>query len=240
MKVQILSDLHLEFHKDRGDSFLEDLDSTGVDILIVAGDLAPLRLALMQLPKLIEKYKMTLLVMGNHEAYHTSIEEVERKLIQLEEDNLEKFRFMHRKIFLAGGKRILGAPLWYPVLEDNYKYASRSNDFGYIQNIHTGAQQQYELDQIFLEENLQQGDIVVTHFMPSSKSISRQYAGSAINRYFLVPMEKEIRERKPLVWIHGHTHHSFDYQLEQTRVIANPLGYPWEDYGYREKLVLTL
>ena len=38
MIVQLLSDLHLEMHRDDGRSFLASLDPSGVDLLIVAGD----------------------------------------------------------------------------------------------------------------------------------------------------------------------------------------------------------
>ncbi len=38
MKVLVLSDLHLEFHKDDGLSFIESLN-TDVDVLVLAGDI---------------------------------------------------------------------------------------------------------------------------------------------------------------------------------------------------------
>jgi hypothetical protein len=28
------------------------------------------------------------------------------------------------------------------------------------------------------------------------------------------------------LWVHGHTHSSFDYKLGKTRIICNPRGYP--------------
>ena len=30
------------------------------------------------------------------------------------------------------------------------------------------------------------------------------------------------------LWIHGHTHDSFDYQVQGTRVLCNPRGYAKE------------
>jgi hypothetical protein len=27
------------------------------------------------------------------------------------------------------------------------------------------------------------------------------------------------------LWTHGHTHHSFDYVIGETRIVANPRGY---------------
>jgi hypothetical protein len=37
----------------------------------------------------------------------------------------------------------------------------------------------------------------------------------------------------PALWLHGHVHSSFDYELAGTRVICNPRGYPMQD-GSRE------
>jgi predicted phosphodiesterase len=40
MHIQLLSDLHFEFHADHGQSFVESLDPRGVDVLVLAGDIA--------------------------------------------------------------------------------------------------------------------------------------------------------------------------------------------------------
>ena len=38
-------------------------------------------------------------------------------------------------------------------------------------------------------------------------------------------MHHLIEERKPALWVHGHTHTSFNYTIGPTRVVCNPLGY---------------
>ena len=43
MKLQIMSDLHLEMHADRGAEFIRELDPTGVDVLVLAGDITMAR-----------------------------------------------------------------------------------------------------------------------------------------------------------------------------------------------------
>src|SRR5450631_3269273 len=43
MKLQIMSDLHLEMHADRGAEFIRSLDPTGVDVLVLAGDITMAR-----------------------------------------------------------------------------------------------------------------------------------------------------------------------------------------------------
>ncbi len=67
MKLQIMSDLHLEFYKDRGKSFLESLDLTDIDVLILAGDIATRGLIESTLNWFAKNYKQVVYVHGNHE-----------------------------------------------------------------------------------------------------------------------------------------------------------------------------
>ena len=39
-RLLLLSDLHFEFHKDAGESFVASLAPTGIDVLVLAGDIA--------------------------------------------------------------------------------------------------------------------------------------------------------------------------------------------------------
>ena len=43
MKLQIMSDLHLEMHADGGAELIRELDPTGVDVLVLAGDITTAR-----------------------------------------------------------------------------------------------------------------------------------------------------------------------------------------------------
>ena len=42
------------------------------------------------------------------------------------------------------------------------------------------------------------------------------------------------------LWIHGHTHTAFDYDVRGTRVVCNPRGYPHETTGFDPALVVTV
>jgi hypothetical protein len=33
------------------------------------------------------------------------------------------------------------------------------------------------------------------------------------------------------LWTHGHTHHAFDYQIGDTRIVCNPRGYETASYS---------
>ena len=82
--------------------------------------------------------------------------------------------------------------------------------------------------------------VVVTHHLPSPRSVAPQFMDSPINCYFLCDVERLMGDR-PKLWVHGHTHSSCDYLVGATRVISNPFGYPREvNHEYVEKLVIDV
>jgi hypothetical protein len=67
--------------------------------------------------------------------------------------------------------------------------------------------------------------VVITHHAPSPRSIHPRFAGSPLNACFVSDAERLLRGRRAALWIHGHTHDSFDYAVNGTRVLCNPRGY---------------
>ena len=67
--------------------------------------------------------------------------------------------------------------------------------------------------------------MVITHHAPSPKSIHPRFADSLLNACFVSDAERLIDGSRARLWIHGHTHDSFDYCLNGTRVVCNPRGY---------------
>jgi Icc-related predicted phosphoesterase len=82
--------------------------------------------------------------------------------------------------------------------------------------------------------------IVVTHHAPSIKSNVDQYRSDRLSAAFASNMEDFILEHQPRLWIHGHTHESFDYQIGKTRVVCNPRGYAPIEINKEFKLDYTL
>jgi hypothetical protein len=82
--------------------------------------------------------------------------------------------------------------------------------------------------------------VVMTHHCISPLSIHPQYAGNPLNAAFPSDLTKEVTENGPDLWLHGHTHHSFDYMLGSTRVVCNPYGYLYREenpnFDYRLKI----
>ena len=66
---------------------------------------------------------------------------------------------------------------------------------------------------------------MVTHHAPSRKSIHPRFADSRLNACFVSDAEHLLGADRVQLWIHGHTHDSFDYRVNGTRVVCNPRGY---------------
>ncbi len=67
--------------------------------------------------------------------------------------------------------------------------------------------------------------IVVTHHAPHLRSLAERYAEDLASAGFVTDMAELVRPPVDL-WIHGHTHTSFDYVTDSgTHVVCNPRGY---------------
>ena len=68
--------------------------------------------------------------------------------------------------------------------------------------------------------------IVVGHHCPSELSVAPQYKGDLLNGAFRSKLDDFIEARPQIkYWLHGHTHHNFNYWIGETRVVCNPRGY---------------
>ena len=246
MKIQVMSDLHFEFHNDGGKSFVDSLDPSGVDALVVAGDMGTRICLDWGIKALCAKYPLVLYVAGNHEYYHTTREKVDESLdvLSYQLNNFVLFEDTTRTIC---DRVVLGATMWYRDHPMNAAYETSGNigDFKYIGgNFKDWVYKQNEESLVYLEDQLSLGvDLVITHTLPSHLSVPAEYVGSDLNRFFVCDVEKLIYEYQPKLWIHGHTHDSCDYKIGNTRVVCNPFGYAnihQVNPNYVEKLTLEV
>ena len=247
MKLHILSDLHIEFGEF-------EPPATDADVIILAGDIG-VGLGGLQWIESRFQDKPVIYVPGNHEFYHHDIGLIEGLKAQapphihvLDDDEVE-----------IEGVRILGCVLWtdFAIHGEEKKaaavqHARRSmNDFQLIQ--HHGRPLSPEDSIVFHEESRKwlEGklaepfdgkSVVVTHHMPSPKSIPSRFAGSPLTPAFVSNLDELIEGNQLALWIHGHTHDPFDYELHDTRVVCNPRGYCDFELteGFRPDLVVQV
>ena len=242
--IQVASDLHIELHRDNGTSFIDKMDPTGVDILLLAGDILSARFldqAKDVFHRLASKYPQILYVPGNHELWQlkpdAAISTLRHSLA-----GLSNVVMLNNQLVTVKGRRFLGGPMWFPQWSPLHDYAStQMPDFQQIVDFHPWVVQENRKFNDFMKQNLKEGDVVLTHYLPSMKSVSPRYKGAALNAFFVSEMDQFVLDRRPALWVHGHTHDSFDYQLSSTQIVCNPFGYPNQlNSGYNEKLLIHI
>lgn len=244
MKLQILSDLHLDFHKDKGRGFVQSLDPSGVDVLVLAGDLAEARGDEygLRLREICAKYPHVVAVNGNHDLYFTTPERVDAMRVSFNE-LIPNLHWLENEVWVHQGHRFVGCVMWFCENPMAYFHELSLNDFNVIRGFKPWVYHANRRSVQFLRSQIQPGDIVVTHHLPSQRSVSARYRGSMMNSFFVCDMDDVIEAKQPKLWIHGHSHAPCDYTAgsgDMTRVVCNPLGYPREGNDFDTKLVIAV
>lgn len=244
LTLQLMSDLHLEQHRDGGFTFLHSLDPSGVDVLVLAGDIVSARFPTQvrqQFEQLVAKYPKVFYVPGNHELWGSTADQALTGL-RSAISHLPNVVLFDNQVITYKGHRFLGGPMWFPQWSPLYDYAStQMNDFEMVPEFRTWAPQANTKFREFLSRELKTGDVVLTHYLPSMKCVAPPYKGSQTNPFFVSEMDDLILDRAPALWLHGHTHESVDVQLGRTRIVCNPFGYPRIlNPKYIEKLLIVV
>lgn len=224
MRIQILSDLHFEFHPDGGAAFTEKCYCADVDVLVLAGDICLSAELPCVLADFCVRYAHVVYVAGNHEPYGSSIETVRGDLARAA-SSCVNLHVLDNSVATIGGQRFVGTTLWFPDSPYNDLYAHALNDFQRIVGLHDQVYAENSRAVQFLRENVQRGDVVITHHLPSERSVPLRFRGDPMNRFFVCPLDDLVRDRAPAAWIHGHTHDTCNYLLHETHVVCNPFGY---------------
>lgn len=74
-------------------------------------------------------------------------------------------------------------------------------------------------------------DVMVSHYGPVvPENMPIQYRNITSTFYYFDGL-KDIQRISPKYWLFGHTHDRYDFMVEDTRLMCNPLGYPGEMSG---------
>ncbi|MBL8319530.1 MAG: metallophosphoesterase [Burkholderiaceae bacterium] len=233
MRLNVLSDLHLGFS-----GF--ERPRTAADVVVLAGDIArPHEAAAWALGF----DKPVFYVPGNHEFYGRSLRDTVKELKRIVAGS--HVRVLDDDELVHEGVRFLGSTLWTDfrlcgggAARDAAMTEARRlmRDFSRIRNDDTDAPftpedsaARFARHAAWLQRQLDTPHdgptVVVTHHAPSCGSIHPRYAGSPLNASFVSDAEHMLGAERVRLWIHGHTHDSFDYTLNGTRVVCNPRGY---------------
>ena len=235
MKIQIASDLHLEFLQRNFPGERIIAPAPEAELLVLAGDIANGVDAV----SLFADWPVPVLyVAGNHEFYAQSFEQTRADLRAACVGT--SVRFLDNDVADFGGVRFLGCTLWTDYrlnlnrtqrqlmenaemrLNDHHSIRTQEGRFSAAQ-----ALAEHERSRSWLERNLAQPydgkTVVISHHGPHPLSVHPRYAGDITNAAFVSDLSDLLP--KADLWLHGHVHDTFDYVIENCRVIANPRGY---------------
>jgi len=245
MRIQLTSDVHTEFHPDRGTAWLSSLDPSGVDVLVVAGDLTLEPWLPSVLFGLCERYPAVVYVTGNHEYYKSSRLRIDLLLTEMCK-RLPNLHWLNDSSVVIDGQRFVGSTLWFSQVGDgkDEKLSTCLKDFSEIEGFKDWVYTANEEAMQFLEATVQSTDVVVTHHLPHPAAVALKWhipPYRQLNRFFLCDMSPLIERVQPALWCFGHTHSSVDREVGQTRLLCNPFGYPREaGVGHRLNLTVQL
>lgn len=193
-----------------------------MDVCVLAGDIAVGDGIGGAMDLFCEKYPEVVYVHGNHEYYQWPRQDV-LSLTAAAADRHGNLHWLDCGAAVIGGVRFLGAPLWFSY--NQYAPRKQMADFHAIMDFESWVYEENARAKRFLRQHVSRGDIVVTHHLPSQRSVSARFKHSPLNPFFVCDLESLIGMQQPRLWLHGHTHDSLDYRIGKTRVVCNPFGY---------------
>lgn len=243
MKILLWSDIHAEIHETRALKLINDETFKDIDVVVLAGDIIGPRqdgrLWDEIVGRITDRAKRVVMVLGNHEHWSKSYEYV----------RIKAFNFAAKtpNFDLLGGHRIeidgvgfIGNTLWFPDTVVARRLAPKWSDFSCIKDFEDWCWNVHRLHVKAIENHVQPGDVVITHYVPSFKSVTERYVNDPFNCFFVSDQEQLMEKNRIQAWLHGHTHSSFDYHVGETRVVCNPWGHPEENPQFDPRKIVEV
>ena len=234
MRIQLASDLHLEFLARKLPSQRLVEVTSAADVLVLAGDIGQGTQAL----ELFADLSIPVIyVAGNHEFYGREWAQTRAELRAMA--RAKNIHFLDNDEVVIDGVRFLGTTLWTDfrlpgtlqsvameaVQLGLMDYRLITTSAGPLQASETLAD--HERSRAWLSDRLATTfagpTVVITHHGPHPLSIHPRFSGNALNPGFVSDLTPLVEQAT--LWLHGHVHDSFDYRVGKCRVVANPAGY---------------
>jgi predicted phosphodiesterase len=247
MKIQLLSDLHIEANRN-----FVPRPAPGADLLVLAGDIGSYQRrrdgSTMPEPdwalrRFADWPVPVLFVPGNHEYDALDVDEAHASL----RASCERLglRWLEREVWVWHGVRFVGTTLWSdydaiqppgsdPLLQREKAYRAANHYLRTMASVRGGAlfdaaaMRALGLScQTWLRDALAQPfdgpTVVITHFAPTLHSADPRYGLTPGTAGFCNALDDLLGQAD--LWLHGHLHCPTDVRVGRCRIKANPLGY---------------
>ncbi|MER2603928.1 MAG: metallophosphoesterase [Candidatus Competibacter phosphatis] len=218
-------------------------DPSRYDVAILAGDIHFGRKSIAWVAKTFPRSKDLVLLPGNHEFYG---EHLNRLRLDLHDEvkQYPNIQLLDESSWQCGNVRFIGSTLWTDfrllgsaladierAMQESKRRITdfRTIRFGSAGWMTPGDSVKLHLVAVeYLQSQLATPfagkTVVVTHHLPSMRSVSERYKQELTSCAFASNLDFLVEQAD--YWVHGHTHDSFDYTLGKCRVLCNPRGYP--------------
>jgi len=276
-QIRIISDIHNEF----GQLNLLEIPGESNQVLVLAGDIGladkPYTYTHF-LEEMSDRFQDVIYIMGNHEFYGTSIlrgvDKIKKNLRQ--HSDMPNVHVLDNETLRIGNVSFVCSTLWTSYnnmdtfcmyqaelyMNDHKKIRTGTPSTPYLRKfmphdaatLHITARN-FLFPNIKKEKEDGQKVVMVTHQAPTVLSIADCYKTgdmAILNGAYASSLEEDLFKSEPDLIIHGHTHHSFDYELVDEvyggenphvmRIICNPRGYEGveENPDFNPTLVVDL
>lgn len=242
-KIELYSDLHLEFNKDLKLKLQED-----TNVVVLAGDVV-----VGKSTKFIEDLckdnpdKDIIWIAGNHEYYGQDIYETKGYYKKLS-DSIHNLHFLDNSSVKIGDVVYHGTTLWTGFLSKGEAWRSIAkleaqrnvSDFYSIKlsgsRLSADAMEGLHKESLrwlhkSLENNSGGKNVVVTHFPPLLECKHPKIESNILDAYFNNNLD-DLPYEKISAWLYGHNHWSDKFNLYGCLFWSNQLGYPREVTGF--------
>lgn len=239
MKISLYTDLHLEFNPKK----IKVKDN--VDVIVLAGDICNLTDLRPIQNLLLDVSKPVLYVAGNHEYYNHAripMSVLDDKVRMFLSCHLPNVHYLCNESIVINDVTFYGGTMWTDLNKSNPNVMEAvnhaMNDYWYI---FTEEGKLTPTDTIGLHNKFIEGLkntitnkttdklVVVSHHAPIYVSNHRFEFDNISYAYFSTKAESIILDNNIDLWLHGHTHQSYEMMVGNTKVVANAHGYPSYD-----------
>lgn len=239
MKARIFSDIHNEFDYWKPIELDTDRETT----LILVGDLwtgDKVQKTINWLNELSVRFANIVIVLGNHDYWRNKYWREIPNIIN--QHTFANVHCLENNTVTIEGMIIGGCTLWTDLANEDpnviYGATMCTNDFMQMHvaefNTKDWLNEFYKSKEFITKTKV---DILLTHYMPSSKFTDPKFKGSFCNPLFssdLVDYMVNHYIPMPRYWMYGHTHTPGKDTVLDTQFICNPRGYPHENTKFDE------
>lgn len=251
LKIQFVSDLHLEFDQNRNWLESHPLEVTG-DVLLIAGDTAYLDVPDSGRDTYSQytfwdwasaHYRQVIVCLGNHDFYgYYDLATMEDGWCMEIRPNVHAY---YNSVVHIQDVDIIVSTLWSFIEPYNaYLTEKGVSDFYRIlyENHRLNADNfnaEHARCLAFIKEAVANSraktKIVLTHHVPTQLCTAKEFRGSSINGAFIVELGDYIADSGIGYWIYGHSHRNIDTQIGNTQILSNQLGYVHQEEQQRNR-----